>query len=149
MKQKEIKIDNRVEQIIGTMNDDKSIVECSSDISDNQDYEDDFEVKILVMKLNKIAFFKYCINIFKDYESDFESDTSVESSPLEPPSHHVEAKQSISNYASPKFALPVCVEEKLEPFLDEKFEINSLEKIIEMGLNNFKTAGKRKREQEV
>jgi len=47
------------------------------------------------------------------------------------------------------FALPVCVEEKLEPFLDEKFEINSLERTIEMGLKNFKTAGKRKREQEV
>lgn len=43
----------------------------------------------------------------------------------------------------------MCVEEKLEPFLDEKFEVNSLEQTIEMGLNNFKTAGKRKREQEV
>jgi len=48
-----------------------------------------------------------------------------------------------------KFALPVCVEEKLEPFLDEKYEVDSLERTIEMGLENFKTAGKRKREQEV
>lgn len=48
-----------------------------------------------------------------------------------------------------KFALPVCVEEKLDLFLDEKFEINSLEQTVEMGLNNFKTAEKRKREQEV
>lgn len=48
-----------------------------------------------------------------------------------------------------KFALPVCVEEKLEPFLDEKYEVDLLERTIEMGLENFKTAGKRKREQEV
>jgi hypothetical protein len=58
-------------------------------------------------------------------------------------------EQSISNNIGSKFALPVCVEEKLEPFLDEKFEINSLEQIIERGLNNFKTARKRKQEQEV
>jgi hypothetical protein len=70
----------------------------------------------------------------------------VVGSPLKP----TVLSQSISNdTVSVKFALPICVEEKIEPFLDEKFEINSLEQTIEMGLNNFKTAGKRKREQEV
>jgi len=87
---------------------------------------------------------------FKDYESDFESDTSVDSLVVESPLKPTNVSQSISNdTVSVKFALPVCVEEKLEPFLDEKFEINSLERTIEMGLNNFKTAGKRKRDQEV
>ncbi|XP_025193848.1 WD repeat-containing protein 60-like [Melanaphis sacchari] len=100
----------------------------SSDVSDNQEYEDDFE----------------------DYESDFESDTSIDSlivgSTLKP----TVLSKSISNdTGSLKFALPMSVEEKLEPFLDEKFEINSLEQTIEMGLNNFITAGKRKQEQEV
>lgn len=49
------------------------------------------------------------------------------------------------------FASPaVCVEEKLDPFLDEKFEVgSSLERTVEIGLKNFQTAGKRKREQEV
>lgn len=44
---------------------------------------------------------------------------------------------------------PLYVEEKVEPFLDEKFEVNLLEQTIEIGLKNFQTAEKRKREQEV
>lgn len=87
---------------------------------------------------------------FKDYESDFESDTSVDSLVVGSPLKPTVLSQLISNdTVNVKFALPMCVEEKLEPFLDEKFEVNSLEQTIEMSLNNFKTAGKRKREQEV
>lgn len=68
--------------------------------------------------------------------------------PSEPP---VAVKQPTTDDATGgvKFSLPVYVEEKLEPFLDERFEVNPLERTVEMGLVNFKTAGKRKREQEV
>lgn len=50
-----MKKDNRVEKIIGIMYNEKSTVDCSSDLSDNQEYEDDFEVKIKI-KI-KIDFF--------------------------------------------------------------------------------------------
>ncbi|XP_050433201.1 uncharacterized protein LOC126841031 [Adelges cooleyi] len=95
-------------------------IDGSLEINEDQDYEDDFE----------------------DYESDFESDTSVASLL----SQHVNRQDSKEEVE--KFALPVCVEEQLEPFLDETFEVNVLERTIERGLSNFKSAGKRQREQE-
>ncbi|XP_003246105.1 WD repeat-containing protein 60 [Acyrthosiphon pisum] len=128
IKQNENKILHKEEKPIDDVDNSTTAHSNSSDVSDNQDYEDDFE----------------------DYESDFESDTSVDSLVVESPLKPTIVSQSTSNdTVSVRFALPVCVEEKLEPFLDEKFEINSLERTIEMGLKNFKTAGKRKREQEV
>jgi hypothetical protein len=44
MKQNEIKMD-QIEKEIVTIHNDKTVVDCSSDVSDNQEYEDDFEVK--------------------------------------------------------------------------------------------------------
>ncbi|XP_060854032.1 cytoplasmic dynein 2 intermediate chain 1-like isoform X2 [Rhopalosiphum padi] len=126
--QNENKTHKEEKAIVDKVDNSATVQSNSSDLSDNQEYEDDFE----------------------DYESDFESDTSVDSLVVGSPLKPTVLSQSISNdTVSVKFALPICVEEKIEPFLDEKFEINSLEQTIEMGLNNFKTAGKRKREQEV
>lgn len=89
---------------------------------------------------------------FQEYESDFETDSSVDSEPgPEPLRAKIDGERTASDgpVSADKFALPVYVEEKLEPFLDEKFEINSLENTVELGIKNFMTAGKRKREQEV
>ncbi|CAH1724846.1 unnamed protein product [Aphis gossypii] len=126
--QNENKIHKEEKAIVVKVDNSATVQSSSSDVSDNQEYEDDFE----------------------DYESDFESDTSVDALVVGSPLKPTVLSQPISNdTVNVKFALPMCVEEKLEPFLDEKFEVNSLEQTIEMGLNNFKTAGKRKREQEV
>ncbi|XP_050525698.1 cytoplasmic dynein 2 intermediate chain 1 isoform X2 [Daktulosphaira vitifoliae] len=89
-------------------------VDSSSKNSENEDYEDDFE----------------------DYESDFESDNSVSVSIKS----HDTTSTNVANDTETKFSLQICVEEKVEPFLDEIFEINQLELNIEKGLSNFKTA---------
>ncbi|KAE9541239.1 hypothetical protein AGLY_004484 [Aphis glycines] len=126
--QNENKIHKEEKAIVVKVDNSATVQSSSSDVSDNQEYEDDFE----------------------DYESDFESDTSVDALVVGSPLKPTVLSQPISNdTVNVKFALPMCVEAKLEPFLNEKFEVNSLEQTIEMGLNNFKTAGKRKREQEV
>lgn len=89
----------------------------------------------------------------KDYESDFESDTSAHcpAPALQAPSQADVNQRVSAGTVGGEFALPVrVVEEKLRPYLVEKYEVDSpSERAVEMGLENFKTAGKRKREGEV
>lgn len=127
------------------------------------EYEDDFEVIIFFFSVVLVVvisgekdFVSINSPLFKDYESDFESDNSVavDSPPSAPPVRVAATNRANSrgNGDGENFALPaVCVEEKLHPFLDEKFVVDSssLERTVEMGLKNFQNAGKRKREQDV
>lgn len=93
--------------------------------------------------------FLIIIKYFQEYESDFESDNSTDTTPATVTftSQQVAVDQSILGSVGVNF--PLYVEEKVEPFLEEKFEVNLLEQTVEQGLINFQTAGKRKREQEV